>query len=368
MEDIIGPAFAGEEFLGQIKTLPDQPFYTLEQLCEFFPREMDVPQLLALLDHMDLVHETSGKKFLLPGKLPIDIPEIGWDVEEAHDVKGMSIVCAKEIDIFNPNVFPCVQKKILDTHGKTVKVSRSGVEFAMSSIRVVVHLTKHKRSINVAVTVPNKESKESSYQSLQYAVELIQEELSVKSPGTDIEVKYISPRSLKSQKTLEDVVTYSKDSLIEAEMEEGVVVHDGRPEQVSQILFQGCDTMFVEEFGSECPYEWLPVDKVERCFARLDRVHDRMEDYRFLGKLLCISCDKVNDIAENSRRRDESATSNIIKTWCKTNKRKMTIGMLHSLLMKLSLVDNVESVKIMEEVLKMYKQKVYRVFQVSSSL
>ncbi len=357
--EIIGPTFAGEEFVPQLEILPYQPCYTRQQLCDFFPTGMDISQLLALLDHMDLVHETSDKKYLLPGKLPVDIPEIGWNVTDTYDVKGMSIECTEVVDIFNPNVFPLVQKKILDDHKETSRISRSAIEFVVSSIRVVVQLTKHKRAINIAATVPDKDSAYASYQSLQDVVDLIQKELCERSPGTNVKVKYISQRSLKTSKNLEKVITYDRETLIKAEQENGIIVHNGKPEVVSKILFQGYDNMFLDEFGSECSYEWLPVDNLKRCFTNaLDRLDERMEDYRFVAKILGIDQCNMEQIAENSRRRDESPTVNLIKKWCHDNGRKMTLGMFHSLLMQLSLVVKVDSVKAIEEVLGKYQSKV----------
>ncbi|XP_072043114.1 uncharacterized protein [Amphiura filiformis] len=77
-----------------------------------------------------------------------------------------------------------------------------------------------------------------------------------------------------------------------------------------------------------------------------------MEDYIYVGKALGIQTYDVDQIAENSKGREESPTVNIIKRWRKDKKRKMTIGMLQYVLTRLSLVAKMDSVKAIEEVLE----------------
>ncbi|XP_072033706.1 uncharacterized protein [Amphiura filiformis] len=140
-------------------------------------------------------------------------------------------------------------------------------------------------------------------------------------------------------------------------MESGFIVCESRPEEISNILFQGHDKMFLKEFGSECRYEWLPVEIMERCFGRLDRLDDWMEDYRSVGKALGIQKHQIGQVADDSNAQKESVTNNVIKRWCQIKNRKMTIGMLHTLLTHLSLNSNVDALVAIEEVLQMYPDK-----------
>ncbi|XP_072020237.1 death-associated protein kinase dapk-1-like [Amphiura filiformis] len=352
MTNIIGAAFAGKEFAKQQVHLPDQPYYTLEELRAFFMKKIDTPRLLAILDLMGLVHETEDQKYLLPGKLPSEGSEVEWDPQR-DDVKGISIECASETDIFNPNLYPSVQKKILDANRRSSAVSRSTVKYARGSVTVLVRLTKHKRSINIAAKCPDKDSVGACYESLHEASDLIQSEIFDRSPGTDLNVNYISHESLQTSTNLEDVLTYSKDSLMQAEKDDdGFVARLRNPADVTtKILFPGYDKMFLQEFGVDCRYEWLPMDTITRCFRIMDG------DYRAVGKALRIESDVINDIAEDSKRHKESPTDNIIKRWCKKNKRKMTIGMLQKLLSRPSLAANEDALRAVEEVIQALEAK-----------
>ncbi|XP_072021480.1 death-associated protein kinase 1-like [Amphiura filiformis] len=342
--NVIGAAFAGEEFAAQFPILPNKPYYSKEDLCSFFTDEMDPSQLITLLGHMDLVHETKDKKYLLPGKLPADLPEVVWD-DAAYDIKGISIACVDEIDIFNPNVWPSVQKKLLDEN-ECLGLSRSAVMYARDSVKVLVQMPKTKRAINIAAMCPNKDGIEACNTSLQEVVERIQLEISEKSSGTTLRKNFMSQKSLQTSKNLEDVVTYTRDELIQAETGNGFV---GKNEDVTNVLFQGYDKMFLQEFGADCRYEWLPVDVVTRCFRRLDRINEWEEDYRAVGKALKIEPHEVD--------LKEQPTNNIIKSWCKKNKRKMTIGMLHKLLSRLSLVTNEDALIAVEELIHTFEAK-----------
>ena len=356
--EVIGKAFAGEEFQAQFTTLPDQPHYTLEELRDFFPQKIDTPRLLSLLDHMDLVHVMPDQRYLLPGKLPVSDEHIEWEVDEAHDVKGISIDCVSDIDIFNPNCFPSVQKKILDAYGDTSTTSRSAIKFAARSISVLVQLTKHKRAINIAVMCPDKKSTEACYNTLQQVVGVIQQELFERSQGTNVRINYISHYSMKKTKNLEDVATYTKEELLKAETEDGLIFQRDKPEKVTDVLFEGYDKMLLQEFGPSCRYEWLPIDTIRRCFGRLDRTNNWREDFRAVGKALGMPEHDIDQIAEDSKRQKESPTDNIIKTWCQRQKRKMTVGMLQKLLSRLSLVANEDAVEAVDEIIKRYAKKV----------
>ncbi|XP_072022993.1 uncharacterized protein [Amphiura filiformis] len=317
---------------------------------------MDTSQLLQLLNHMDLVHETKDNMYLWPGKLPNDAPEIVWEAQNTH-VRGQSIECVADIDIFNPNVFPSVQKKILDEN-KYPRVSRSAVIFKSGFVEVLVQMTKTRRAINIAAMCPNKDNIEACNTNLEKAVDLIQSEITEKSPGTSFSVNFISQDSLKTSKNLDDVLTYTRNDLIQAERNNGLLDRYAKQEDVTNILFPGYDKMFLQELGSECRYEWLPIGIVRRCFERLDVINEEWkEDYRSVGKALGIAAHVVDRIADESITNKESPTNNIIKTWCTKNNRKMTIGMLQTLLSQLSLVANEDALIAVKEVIQTFEAK-----------
>ncbi|XP_072020301.1 uncharacterized protein [Amphiura filiformis] len=340
--NVIGAAFAGQEFETQFPVLPNKTQYSLEELSAYFTDEIDTLQLLGLLGHMDLVHKTKDNMYLWPGKLPKDTPEIVWEAENTY-VRGKSIECVADIDIFNPNVYPSVQKKLLDEN-KYPRVSRSAVIYEDGAVKVLVQMTKTKRAINIAAMCSDKDDIEACSTSLEKAVDRIQSEITEKSPGTSFRVNFISQDSLKTSRNLDDVLTYTRDNLVQAERENSLLKQYGKQEEVTKILFPGYDEMFLQEFGAECGYEWLPMDVVTRCFRRLDRINEEWEeDYRAVGKALKIEPDEVD--------LKEQPTNKIIKIWCKKNKRKMTIVMLHKLLSRLSLVTNVDALIAVEELI-----------------
>ncbi len=317
---------------------------------------MDTLQLLALLDHMDLVHETEDGMYLMPGKLPLHGDEVGWDVKEAYDVKGISIVCADEIDIFNPSLFPCIQKKLLDEHRGSTVISRSTVKCTLQFVEVLVQLSKHKEAISVAVMCRNEKALKDAYRYLEYTVGLIETELFKKSAGTNFDRCYISQIALRRSINLDNVWGYKEDDLVEAEQTDGLLRKDPgtRPEDITTIVFKGYEDVVLKRFGAKCRYDWLPVDAVKRCFNRLDVINEWLEDYRSVAKLLRLADYEVEQVVKRSESQHRSVTSDLIQEWCDKTKRKMTIGMLRKLLSRMGLVDNVDALQAVDEVIEMF--------------
>ncbi|XP_072044415.1 death-associated protein kinase dapk-1-like [Amphiura filiformis] len=360
--EIIGMAFAGDQFAGQLKTLlPNQSFYSLAELSEFFTGKMNTTQLLALLDHMGLVHEMEDGKFLLPGKLPLHGKEVTWNAQEAYAVKGIIIKCAEEIDIFNPSAFTCLQKKLLDERKGATVVSRTAVRCTLEAVDIFVQLAKHKEAISVAVMCQDEKSVAAAHAGLQQTIELIEDELYDKSAGTNLQKRYISHAALHQSENLEAVWSFTEESLIAAEQGDGLglVRKDAstRPENVADILFQGYDTTILRKLGPKCRYEWLPVDEAKMCFDRLDVVHKWIEDYRSVARLLGIPDFQMSQILDQSKSDRQSVTCGLIKEWCKKKKKKMTIGMLRTMVSRLSLEDNVDALQALDKVIETYPGK-----------
>ncbi|XP_072043296.1 death-associated protein kinase dapk-1-like [Amphiura filiformis] len=358
--EIIGMAFAGDQFAGQLKTLlPNQSFYSLAELREFFTDKMNTTQLLDLLKHMDLVHETEDGSYLLPGKLPLSGKEVTWNAREIHAVKGISITCAEEIDIFNPSVFPCIQKKLLDERKGSTVVSRTAVRCTLDAMDIFVQLAKHKEAINVAVMCQDERSVAAAHTGLQQTIELIEAEVYYKSVGTNLQKCYISHAALRQSENLEAVWSFTEESLIAAEEADGFVRKDAstRPENIADIFIQGYDATILRMVGPKCRYAWLPVDAAKRCFNRLDVVHKWREDYRSVARLLGIPDFEMAQILDQSKSQCQSVTINLIKEWCEKKKKKMTVGMLRTLVSRLSLEDNSDALKAIDEVIEAYPGK-----------
>ena len=365
--EIIGSVFAGFQFEEQQRILRPQQLYTLSELQEIFTEEIEGTRLLALLDDMDLVHKTNDGKFLIPGKLPEKAEEVKWNVQDAYLVKGISIRCADDIDIFNPSVFPCVQKKILDVHREATVVSRTAIRCTLAaSVDIFVQLTKHQDAINIAVRCDDEKSVKEAYGHLTDTVELIELELSEKSAGTNLRRCYISQEALRQADSLEDVWSFTEDDLVKAEKEDGMVRRDERtrPEDITKILFEGHDNILLRKLGPKCWVGWLPVDVMSDCFGRLDAKNEWLEDYTSVARLLGIPDFEMQRILDQSKIRDESVTHNLIKRWCEKNKKKMTIEMFRSVLDRLCLEDNADALKVIDRVIEKYPGKVsYTFFQ-----
>ena len=354
--EIIGAAFAGADFARQFNILPNQQLYSLQQLREFFPDKVDTVQLLALLEHMDLAHKTEDDQFLLPGKLP-DGLDIEWDPKAAYGIRGISIECDEKIDIFNPNVFPSVQKKLLDEHKGSTCVSHSAVKCVVGSVEVLAQFAKHRQAINVAAIFQDENSMKAAYNSLMHVVDLIESDLHEKSPGTNFHRGYLSQAALCQHTTnIDDVWSYKEEDIVTAE-EKGVLVmkeHGSKPEEITNILFKGYDKLMLRRFGQHCRYEWLPSDVVERCFGPLDVRNKWGEDYRAVARALSIPEHKVEKLTKESESQLQSITSRLIREWCSKSGARMTIGVLQTLLKSLSLEDNADALKVIEEVIETY--------------
>ena len=242
--EILGRAFAGEDFSNQFTTLPESLSYTYDELDKIFSKKMETKKVIELLNHMDLLHETENSTFLLPGKLPANAPAVEWAksaTDTSADVKGRSIECKETIDIFSPTVFPCVQKKLLDRYKSTAFASRRTVKFLMGEVDVLVHLTKSKKKIYIAAKSPESNRHE-CYKLIDDTAEIVLSEVISRSQGTDIYEAHISQRALKEKQTLEEVWTFTKEELESAERNTGgVITRKGSMtrEYVSHILYQG---------------------------------------------------------------------------------------------------------------------------------
>ena len=202
---------------------------------------METQKVIELLDHMDLLHKAKDDTYLLPGKLPADAPAVEWNKSEteSEELKGRSIECKNEVDIFNSTVFPCIQKQLLDKYMSSASVARSTVKFHVGVVVVLVHITKRKKKIHIAAKSPMKNRNE-CYKLVDEIAKRVMSEVSTRSQGTDILDTYISQRALKESQTLEDVWTFTKEELESAMRNTGgAITRKGKLEYVSDILYQG---------------------------------------------------------------------------------------------------------------------------------
>ena len=320
---------------------------------EFFPDNMEISQLFAILDDMDLVHRTEDNRYLLPGKLPETSPEVDWSPRDGFEMRGRTIACMDEIDIYNPNTFPSIQKQILDSHPSSSRVWRSGFSIVFDKVRIIGKLTKHKREIHI-VAIYSCKSAQEAHNHLRKVVDLVEAELYLKSKGTSLVHRFASRAALrKDNGDLENVWGFTKDEILASERESliGLIKsqHSLDEGYTTEVLFKGYDMMPLRELGCSCRYEWLPVEAVTNCFDRLDVIDDKWgEDYRGLGGALGLQPREI----EKLRRQDGSPTNNVVQEWCRKNKEKMTIGMLQQVLSRLGLVENEDALRAIDDVVE----------------
>ena len=338
------------------KILPDRSSYSKDELCSFFPDDIESSQLLAILDDMDLVHRTGDDRYLLPGKLPETSPEVDWSPRHGFEMRGRTIACMDVIDVYNPSVFPSIQKQILDSHPSSSKVWRGGfsIVFEKVQVRIIGKLTKHKRDIHM-VAMYSCDSAQEAHNHLREVVDLVEAELYRKSKGTSLVHRFASRAALRKDKgDLENVWGFTTDEILASEKEFpcGMIrsQHSVDEEDTTELLFKGYDLMPLQELGSSCRYQWLPVEAAAKCFDRLDAIDDKWgENYRALGSALGL---QRHEIEKLGKRQDESPTRNIIEAWCKRNQEKMTIGTLQQLLSRLSLVENEDAMHAIDGVVE----------------
>ena len=117
---------------------------------------------------------------------------------------------------------------------------------------VFVKLTKCNGLSILPSCVLTKIPKTNAAKRLQEVVELIQLVVLERFQGTNIRENFISHRSIKMSRDLEDLTSFTKDDIMRAEENEnGFFKFHGDPEQLTDILLQGYDTMLLQEFGSE---------------------------------------------------------------------------------------------------------------------
>ena len=353
--DIIGAAFAKEDFPADFEKLPQRLVYDRNQLKKFFKTSADIDLLISLLQHVGLLHKCGPNKYIIPGKLPEIHDKVSWRKEDDFkEYYGRRLECEQDVDMFAPDVFPCIQTRVMeefDMIDDPATISRPTLKFASQSVEGMIQLTQDKRAINIACRCRGEEDRGHCHDILVRVTRLVQLDLMKRSPGTQVKMHYLSPRCLLSHDDPEEVSYYNEEDLLKGAIEGRDIVKDrstGNTEKISSILCLGYDPLFLQSFGAACSMQWVPHRVNKELYLCLAVKGSKRDDYRSLAEVLDIPEDELQKIELGS---PTSMTQAIISSYCERESKQMSLGMLHNILSHPGLVDNANALKILNDLL-----------------
>ena len=95
---------------GRLWEAPSTLLYDWNQFKKFFKTSDDIDLLISLLQHVGLLHKCGDNKYIIPGKFPEIHDKVSWRKEEEFkEYYGRRLECEQDVDMFAPDVFPCIQ-------------------------------------------------------------------------------------------------------------------------------------------------------------------------------------------------------------------------------------------------------------------
>ena len=353
--NIIGAAFANEDFPGDFEKLPQRLVYDRNQLKKFFKTSADIDLLISLLQHVGLLHKCGTNKYIIPGKLPEIHDKVSWRKEdEFKEYYGRRLECEQDVDMFAPDVFPCIQTRVMeefDMIDDPATISRPTLKFVSESVEGMIQLTQDKRAVNIACRCRDEKDRGHCHDILVRVTRLVQLELIKRSPGTQVKMHYLSPKCLLSVDDLGEVWYYKEEDLHqEAIKGRDIVRHrsTGNTEKITSILCLGYDPLFLQSFGAACSIEWVPQRVMKEIYQCLAVKRSTRDDYRSLAEVLHIPEDDLQEIELGS---PTSMTQAVISSYCERERKQMSVGMLHNILSHPGLVDNAKALRTLNDLL-----------------
>ena len=115
----------------------------------------------------------------------------------------------------------------------------------------------------------------------------------------------------------------------------------GSTEKTTDVLVAGAESHFIKKQGMDSDYKWI----LREAKANLESMMNP-SDYHSLASLL--------KVPEKEYSNEESPTDYIIRHWCNKKKKRMTFGMLHTLLKHPGIIGNHEAARVLEDMLEEY--------------
>ena len=152
--------------------------------------------------------------FIIPAKLAEGTEDITWNEDPMLTTYiGRRIQCRDVCDMFSIDTFPCLQVSSMNRYRQEdvkPKLSRFAVK-VYGKVEGMIQLTRDKRAIHIAVRVKEGKKLEGVTQ-LKKMEEMVFEQISERSRGTEVVVCYLSAKDLQKSDNLEDKVSvYTED-------------------------------------------------------------------------------------------------------------------------------------------------------------
>ena len=151
---------------------------------------------------------------------------------------------------------------------------------------------------------------------------------------------YISPCRLQECITSGTVLYYTIGEIEEGESGDGFVSKDrGVRDKTTEILVAGADPHFIVKHDVKCNYEWI-----------LHETKGKLEDKVVHSIATLLNVPELHDLDQ------------VITYWCGKKGRKMTFGMLYTLLKHPGIIYNEEAARDLADMLRMfgYQVNVYK--------
>ena len=161
---------------------------------------------------------------------------------------------------------------------------------------------------------------------------------------------YLSPQSAQESQNLESVHHYTMQEIEAGEAGNGTVYHKIMQvtEKTSDILIAGGDPFFIRKMGIDCDYQWMLQNPKRELLCLLDTSNCLRTDCRSLAEALKIDYATVESECSSGGK---SCTETVIKHWCETTGKRMTLRRLHEVLTHPGLVGNKTAAEIIENML-----------------
>ena len=165
-----------------------------------------------------------------------------------------------------------------------------------------------------------------------------------------LNVGYLSPRSLKECDQLRSVTYYNLDMVEKGEILNGLVFET--TEKTTDVLVAGIDTHFIKKQGMDCDYKWVPLKTKSSLESQMEpgKSNTLKADYHSLASLL--------KVPEEEYSSEKSPTDYIIKHWCHDNNKRITFGMLYTLLKHPGIIGNQQAACVLEKMLNRHGHQV----------
>ena len=162
---------------------------------------------------------------------------------------------------------------------------------------------------------------------------------------------YLSPRSLRECNELRSVTYYTLEMIEKGESLKGFVA--GSTEKTVDVLVAGADTHFIKNQGMDCDYKWILQETKTNLELEMNpnyATSTLKADYHSLASLL--------KVPEKEYSGKEKPTDFIIRHWCDNRRKRMTFGMLYTLLKHPGIIGNQEAARVLEDMVETHVHQV----------